>query len=286
MKRALAYSETRRSHGLDHLRSIYVSTYGIVFMATPHHGIKNQALSLFYSDKTSAPNLFMISLLDDLSSEMLQEVTTQFVPIMKHFFIFHVWEQKKTRSGEIETVIVDEASAAPTIDGESERYGIPRSHSEMVKFSNVDDPGYVVLLATLKRYIKDAPKFIRSRWSAEPKLLEIERLQDIREMGYSPSMRQISEPPSPPIPATPMSSASINQYYLAPEPTRNFIGRTWHASFIRDSLGIPPANDSRAHLRVFVIYGMGGSGKTELALKYASDNRERYCCIKSGPVFE
>jgi len=28
----------------------------------------------------------------------------------------------------------------------------------------------------------------------------------------------------------------------------------------------------------FVLYGLGGSGKTQVSLKFAQDNRERYLC--------
>lgn len=39
------------------------------------------------------------------------------------------------------------------------------------------------------------------------------------------------------------------------------------------SLEGPPAREPQQR---FVLYGLGGSGKTQMALKFASDHRERY----------
>lgn len=280
VKRALTYAETKRSPKVQHLRSIYVSTYGIVFMGTPHHGIKTQALSLFYNPrlKEGGPNQFMISLLDRHPlSELLLEVTNQFAPLIKRFSIYYMWEQQKTSNEMVETVIVDEASAAP-IDDESSKYGISKTHSGMTKFSDIEDPGYQVLLATISRYIADAPRTVQARWKTELEARDVERQLEAQELRCSPYLDLSSQPPSPTIATTLASSKSINQYFEARIPIKNFTGRTIQAAFLRDCLGSPVAHDPKALLRIFIICGMGGSGKTQFALKYASDNRERYCC--------
>lgn len=44
VKRALAFSRSKGGANVEHLRSIYRSTYGIVFMATPHHGFTKDSL--------------------------------------------------------------------------------------------------------------------------------------------------------------------------------------------------------------------------------------------------
>jgi hypothetical protein len=46
VKKALAYSATRTSAKVAHLNSVFISTSGIIFMGTPHHGIERTSWSL------------------------------------------------------------------------------------------------------------------------------------------------------------------------------------------------------------------------------------------------
>lgn len=92
-KRALAYSISRRHKGVEHLRSIYMSTYGMLFMGTPHNGISKEALLLAQKGDAAGPSQFMVSLLK--GSEMLNEITDQFAPLMKRFSIYNFWRRWK-----------------------------------------------------------------------------------------------------------------------------------------------------------------------------------------------
>ena len=117
MKRALAFSATRRAHAVEHLRSIFLSTYAIVFLGTPHNGVRKDSLLLQHQRATHeklGPSQFMLNLMR--GSEMLQEITDQFAPLMKRFAIYNLWEQEKTRAGDSSAYIVLEDSAAPLWD--------------------------------------------------------------------------------------------------------------------------------------------------------------------------
>ncbi|KAJ4365587.1 hypothetical protein N0V83_008207 [Neocucurbitaria cava] len=122
-KRALSYSNSRRHKAVEHLRSIYTCTYGIIFMGTPHNGINKEAL-LFQPHQNSGPNHFMISLLK--GSEMLNEINDQFAPLMKQFSIYNFWEDLKTQSGDHDFYIVDQDSAAPAWDNVEKMNGSKR----------------------------------------------------------------------------------------------------------------------------------------------------------------
>ena len=103
---ALAYSASRTSKYVQHVNSIYVSTFGILFLGTPHDGSNIAKLASITSRMIGAlvPSKIVDTegqLLDALQegSEVLQNITDMFVPLMKKFHIFFFWEQEKTNMG-------------------------------------------------------------------------------------------------------------------------------------------------------------------------------------------
>lgn len=103
---ALAYSASRTSKSIQHLHSIYVSTFGILFLGTPHDGSNKAHLASISRRMIGAlvPSQVVATegqLLDALQegSEVLQNITDMFVPLMKNFHIFFFWEQEKTNMG-------------------------------------------------------------------------------------------------------------------------------------------------------------------------------------------
>ena len=101
------YSANRTGKPIQHVHSIYVSTFAILFLGTPHDGGTNKV-------KLASATRRMIGavvsskivdtdgqLLDALGrgSEALQNITDLFVPLMKHFRVFFFWEQEKTDLG-------------------------------------------------------------------------------------------------------------------------------------------------------------------------------------------
>jgi len=100
----LAYSASRTSANITHLHSIFVSTYGILFLGTPHNGSDraNPARIAQQMIKTLAPRKIVDTdsqLLGALEKKTLQNITDQFAPLMKQFHIFFFWEQHKTDLG-------------------------------------------------------------------------------------------------------------------------------------------------------------------------------------------
>jgi hypothetical protein len=103
---ALAYSASRTSKSIQHVHSIYVSTFGILFLGTPHDGSSKAQLASISRRMIGAlvPSKVVDTqgqLLDALQegSEVLQNITDMFVPLMKNFHIFFFWEQEKTNMG-------------------------------------------------------------------------------------------------------------------------------------------------------------------------------------------
>ena len=91
---------------MQHLYSIFVSTYAVLFLGTPHNGSSKVALASIGRRMVSAlmPSKMVDTdgqLLDALreGSETLQNITDMFVPLMKNFRIYFFWEQEKTDFG-------------------------------------------------------------------------------------------------------------------------------------------------------------------------------------------
>jgi predicted alpha/beta-fold hydrolase len=234
-------------------------------MATPHHGMQQKVISLPQSDVSPGPSQFILNL---ISSDMLEDITDQFVPLMGKFRIYYFWEQIETVAGDICTYIVDESSAAP-IESDTERCGILATHSSMTKFSSTKDHGFSVVSSNLERYVKDAPLLIKSRWRSDREQLGLEWREQAKAL-FQESTRLLQRSD------TEMSSLeSINEYFIARGPVKFFTGRQWHAQYVSDSFGPIKSHDTRTVPKIFVIHGMGGSGKTQFCRKFAYDCRQR-----------
>lgn len=105
-RQALIYSESRKSKKTEHIHSIFVSTHGLLFFGTPHHGSSkaNLASSLQRMVNVLLPSRVVDTdsqLLNSLKeeSEILQEVTDNFQSKMKRFYVFYFWEMEKSDLG-------------------------------------------------------------------------------------------------------------------------------------------------------------------------------------------
>lgn len=98
-------------------------------MATTHNGMSKESILQSAKGNWKVPNQFMLSMLR--GSEMLQEVTDQFAPLMKRFSLHYFWEEASRKSKRY--YVVDEQSAPPAWDN-VDRCGFMATHSGMVKF--------------------------------------------------------------------------------------------------------------------------------------------------------
>lgn len=135
VKRCLIYCQSIRHHQhTERLRSIYVSTYGILFLGTPHNG-SNLAKwgSLLQKICAAAfPRKFLDSspqLIQALkaNNETLQNINRLFIEIIGRFHISFFYESKPTDMKGTREFVVEEDSAAPLIQG-VERMGIEKDH--------------------------------------------------------------------------------------------------------------------------------------------------------------
>ncbi|EAQ83334.1 hypothetical protein CHGG_09738 [Chaetomium globosum CBS 148.51] len=172
-KRALLYSNDLRDPNQEDLRSIYVSTYGIIFLGTPHNGsnaaawggiIQRMADAVVPKKIFESESVLLKSLKKD--NETLQQISSHFLDIYQKFKIHMAHENQKTDVKGSKILVVDASSASPQLVGVT-YYGIEATHSRMCKFESENAPGYRTVSTAIREWIADAPEVIPIRWEVE-----------------------------------------------------------------------------------------------------------------------
>ncbi|KAH6978414.1 Alpha/Beta hydrolase protein [Fusarium venenatum] len=173
VKRALLYSHDVRGTHLEDLGSIYVSTFGLIFLGTPYVGSDTAAWGVMIQAMANAliPKRFFDSepvLLKTLrkDNETLVNISSHFLDIYQRFEIHMVRENQKTDIKGKRFFVVDANSAAPPLPGVT-YYGIEANHADMCKYDSVHSPGFRNIAITLREWIEKAPLLIQRRWCIE-----------------------------------------------------------------------------------------------------------------------
>ncbi|KAI1385789.1 uncharacterized protein F4822DRAFT_438318 [Hypoxylon trugodes] len=173
VKRALLYSNDLRSSQHEDYRSIYVSTYGMIFLGTPHAGsdLAGWGTMLQAMSDAVVPRTFFQSesvLLKTLKrdNETLQNINSHFLDIYQRFKILMAHENHKTDLKGTKSLIVDAHSASPQLPGVT-YYAIEATHSGMCKFDSRNAPGYRTIATAIREWVLDCPDVIATRWRVE-----------------------------------------------------------------------------------------------------------------------
>ena len=311
VKRALIHSSEISGTKTEHLRSVFVSTYGILFLGTPHKGLsattwrsRLEAICQAALPKDSIND--NIHLIDTLRSknETLQNIDRQFIQLSRslHMFFFHEGKPTDLGGGRWE-YIVDEESACPTIQ-DVERAVIQRDHMQMCKFEDITEPGFHLVAEAIHRYTSEAAGTIGPRWDFEKanqlakKKAEADEILRASTSGRATGRHEPrwSEKPmfTVEFPAEvrtgdhqdlrPLSlqgklyeQKSLHlTFSLANAPEIDyFVGRSNDLTSM-ESVLLPYTVAKR---KVLVLHGLGGIGKSQLAIEYAKKYQHKYTAV-------
>ncbi|WEW55765.1 hypothetical protein PRK78_001198 [Emydomyces testavorans] len=204
VKRALAHSERQIYPQVLYLRSIFTHTHAVLFFGTPHSGSNKarlllnlqNSIRLSISERIIQVESALVNSLIE-GSEVLQETSVEFKPLIPEFSIYFFWEMKKTYFGYKRDYIVEKSSAAPTIEG-TISMGIASDHRGMVRFENSESGDFKKIVKILKECVATASQrvFLHEN-SSETSLSSSE--------GYGPiqqTIETVAGTPKPSIPWT------------------------------------------------------------------------------------
>ncbi|RDL32575.1 Uncharacterized protein BP5553_09031 [Venustampulla echinocandica] len=204
VKRALNLSDDLKDKYADDLRSIAVSTYGIIFLGTPHTGADPAKWGLMLQGMVNAlmPKK-LVHTEDQLvktlktNNETLQNINLKFLEIYQKFRVYMVHEGVPTDLKGTKIFIVDQLSASPQLPGVV-YYGIEATHSGMCKFESKNSPGYSNISGTIKSWVEESPRVIEARREYEKQKRWRDKNDQAAELlGYYPTTPQASNPHTP-----------------------------------------------------------------------------------------
>ncbi|KAK1613488.1 hypothetical protein BDP81DRAFT_513692 [Colletotrichum phormii] len=240
VKSALIHSDTAREGALAEHRSIKTSTHGILFMGTPHQGGNGVQLGRVLVNVASIFVSADDRLLKHLEreSEWLQQQLGQYEPISGDFVTKFAYEVYKTPTPLGQITVVPRASAVVPGQADGEPIAIHADHISMVKFASKEDPSYVKVSEVLQIMVANAGNNIRSRWETE------ERVTRARIGNETPEKKS-------------------GPFYSIPFPdNKGFVGRSETLQALQSIL-------FRDKCQKVALCGLGGIGKTQVALKLA-----------------
>jgi hypothetical protein len=205
----------------------------------------------------------------------LEVVTNQFAPLMKKVHMYLFWEGVRTQLVNGADFMVDPSSAAPHMF-DAERCGILDSnHSEMTKFHQ-SDSAYRTVISALLKYCHSAPAIVAYRWKEAMEFLMRMRRSEASEL----TGLLLDIPDKIPF-STESKNDAIdvvlqNEHFNPPcTVSMDFIGQEEIMEALQKAFNPEEQTSSIKQQKRFVVYGIGGSGKTQISAKYAQNNRQR-----------
>ncbi|KAF2798736.1 hypothetical protein K505DRAFT_405002 [Melanomma pulvis-pyrius CBS 109.77] len=225
-----------------HLKKILYCTYGIIFLGTPHHG---SGLAHWAESLAKA-----IGVLKQTNKEILAALKSDSEVLERVQHAFHTMIRSRGQDGfppiEItcffeELPLPGVGTVVPSHSATLPGYvpiGIHSNHMDMTKFENVDEPGFFAVTGELRRWYREI-----SACASNP-------ITGIGQQG-------------------PVVNQQDPQYVVPYASNPDFVGRFSIMQRLSDIFG--PNHDLKRttnHVRV-ALHGLGGIGKTQIAIEYA-----------------
>ncbi|KAI9720649.1 MAG: hypothetical protein M1812_002829 [Candelaria pacifica] len=236
VKEALVEAKRNRNYN-----SIREATYAIVFFATPHQGgadakvtLGNIAASVARGVLRNPDNTFMEALKKNSLFE--EGLIRAFRSQLESYRICSFFETLPMKLG----LIVDKKSATLGLDSSREKMiQMQANHSSICKFDSVDGSDYELVQENIGELAEDAVKATAER----------ERLEALKTPGSA-------------------SSTSVAAFIVPYSNNPDFVGREDIFEKLKTCLIDDENEASGFHARA-ALYGLGGVGKSQIAIKFA-----------------
>ena len=292
---------TRESNDApERFQDLSAATYAIILAGTPHSGIASAALSVLYTDPSDPPNQLVLDLLN--GSELLEEVRSSFRPLLKSFRLVTFWEQVQTKTNNASSLIVDEESAAP-LDYTHERNGLMSDHSNLLTFSSANDPSFRMVNTAVESCVRDSVRgsqhkvakrfreIMKSRQGTQSQtqghniwqnqitgravhLGDVYVYNTIESSKFAHSTQGTSEPFNLNT-FMPISKGDCQMYRVGRSSSPQFTGRQLQAEMLNNGFVSPQKPEYSDKHKIAVVYGLGGSGKTQFCPRFAEQHRSQ-----------
>ncbi|KAI9847786.1 MAG: hypothetical protein M1837_001679 [Sclerophora amabilis] len=229
------------------------AVYGIVFLGTPHNGSSIATCGKIIANIAAAcspinPAKVMFGALQK-DSKVLFEITEDFVEKTSKLQLVSFFEMKTTSFGLFKKMVVEHRSAILNVPNEV-AIGQNADHREMARFKSIHDRNFRPVLSRLSKFRQNLANKVHTLTHGRATM---------ERSGYEDT---------------------LNLFELPASTCSTFHGRDDFLNAMDDYFH-KKSSGNRGQL-TFAICGLGGSGKTQTALRFAVRNRFRY---RSGVIF-
>ncbi|KAL3953290.1 hypothetical protein ACCO45_013233 [Purpureocillium lilacinum] len=259
----------------NHLYSIFNCTYGVIFLGTPHRGselasvgkiaARIAGLGLAESDHKLLTAL-------ELGSTELERIADSFSRMLpkqsKGMNVYSFFEALPLTGLSLAGKVVEDYSAiiGDACEGKAT---LQRDHMGLSRFSSLDDPDYQLVFGVIRRWVRQALEWDKAVKADGGRHADAVHMQhkSVEQTRSVPLNRDAPEPVT-------LASGTALSMDLPEASARQFCGRSQELAQIREAFEIERTHGR--HLRIVCLFGLGGVGKTQLALRYLQENRRLY----------
>ncbi|PNP50290.1 hypothetical protein THARTR1_08998 [Trichoderma harzianum] len=215
----------------DHptIATLHKATYGMLLFGIPHKGLVVDDIEQMLAGRDNHPRSALLQQIR-VKSDLLENQLTDFKNLVRDRKVDSD-SQRWERTGDFITKVDNDSALLQLPDFMEEKIPLNSDHSMMVKFGNRNDIGYTSALDKLQQFEQEASNVVKARFS------RVQRTSTVK-------------------------------YFIPYTSNPDFVGRSEILKILKDQLGHTQQTGSTSQARAS-LYGLGGAGKTQIALQYA-----------------